>query len=228
MVLIAHPTTQIFDTAVEAADAVARLVIDAVCARPTIVLGLATGASMVPVYAALRQASNDGVDFSRITTFNLDEYLSDQPVYRTEMQERFFGPANVTRVHFPVAEEPYDALIARHGGIDLQILGIGRNGHIAFNEPGAARDSVTRVVTLDDDTLAANAPNFVGRAQPKQAVTMGISSILAAREIVVLATGAAKKAAVRQALHGPQTTDCPASFLQDHPSVRWFLDRDSA
>lgn len=228
MVLITHPSAQIFDTAADAAIAVARLVIDAVRARPKIVLGLATGASMVPVYAALRKASNDGVDFSRITTFNLDEYLSDQPVYRAEMQERFFGPAKVTRVHFPAPGEPYDALIARHGGIDLQLLGIGRNGHIAFNEPGAARDSVTRVVNLDDDTLAANAPNFGRRTQPKQAVTMGISSILAAREIVVLATGAAKKVAVRNAIHGPQSTDCPASFLQDHPSVRWFLDKDSA
>ncbi len=208
----------------------ANLVADCIRRRPRSVLGLATGSTPVGLYARL--LTHD-LDFSRLITFNLDEYVGldacHRQSYRFFMWHHFFTPAGMRpeQVHFP--ESGYDAHIVRSGGIDLQILGLGSNGHIAFNEPGSSHHSGTRTVTLAEQTVRDNARFFVRVEDvPRQAITMGIGSILAARRILLLATGAAKAPAVAAALEGPVTTLLPASALQGHPSVHVLLDEAAA
>lgn len=234
---------QIFPTPDAAAKAVAAHIIATVKAKPNAVLGLATGATMEPVYAHLIEAYQRGdIRFSGVTTFNLDEYAglppSDPGSYRSTMDRLFFDHVDIDKANAFLPKASLDALdaagkdyenqIAQAGGIDLQLLGIGRNGHIGFNEPGSAIDSRTRLVDLHDDTLAANARFFDGGKVPTSAITMGIGTILSAREIVVLATGAAKAQAVRNAHLGAFSQDCPASALQTHSHVLWFLDSAAA
>ncbi|OLP42291.1 glucosamine-6-phosphate deaminase [Rhizobium oryziradicis] len=233
----------IFPTSDAAAQAVAAHIINTVKAKPDAVLGLATGATMEPVYAHLIAAYQRGdVRFSGVTTFNLDEYAglspSDPGSYRSTMDRLFFDHVDIdkNRTFLPEASldasaaagNDYEAMIVKAGGIDLQLLGIGRNGHIGFNEPGSAIDSRTRLVELHEETLAANAKFFDGGKVPGSAITMGIGTILSAREIVVLATGAAKADAVRDAHCGTFSEDCPASALQTHNRVLWFLDSAAA
>ena len=211
--------------------------------KPDAVLGLATGATMEPVYANLVAAYRDGrVSFAKATTFNLDEYVGLAPEhpqsYRSTMQRLLFDHVDIDRrkTHVPggdasdlqSAAERYEQAIASHGPIDLQLLGIGRNGHIGFNEPGSAADSRTRVVALHEATREANRPFFDGEAVPDQAVTMGICTILQARRILLLATGAAKCQAIANALSGGLSIDCPASALGGHGNVEWVLDAEAA
>ncbi len=226
-----------------AADAVAMHIINTLKTKPHAVLGLATGATMEPVYAYIVAAFKRGeVSFAGVTTFNLDEYAglapSDPGSYRSTMDRLLFDHVDIdkNRTFLPeasataweAAAERYEAMIVEAGGIDLQLLGIGRNGHIGFNEPGSLIDSRTRLVELHADTLAANARFFADGQVPKSAITMGIGTILSAREIVVLATGAAKAEAVNRAHSGAFSIDCPASALQTHGNVLWFLDTDAA
>lgn len=223
-----------------AADFLAR----AINRKPDIVLGLATGGTPVGMYRELvRMHREEGVDFSRVTSFNLDEYVGLPPghpqSYRTYMQENLFGQVNMdqTRTHLPRGDaqdlaaecERYEREIARAGGIDIQVLGIGRNGHIGFNEPGSAADTTTRVVELTRSTVEANARYFDAPEQvPTQAVSMGIKTILGAKRILLLAHGPSKAEAVQRMLEGEITPELPASLLRHHPDVTVIVDREAA
>lgn len=236
---------QVFESADEAAEALAHRVADAIREKPTLVLGLPTGRSPVATYAALRRLHAEAeVDFSRVTTFNLDEFAgidgSHPGSFRRFMEEHLFGAVNVDRqrVHFLEGAAPdldaecdrYEAAIERAGGIDLQLIGIGANGHIGFNEPGDSLVSRTHRVVLHEVTRRENAALFGGNAAavPREALSMGMGTILRAASIVLLATGERKARCVERTVRGPLTTRLPASFLQTHRHVELFLDRVSA
>ncbi len=230
----------------EAARAVAAEIATLVRARPDAVLGLATGRSPIAVYAELlRLHHEEGLDFGRVVTFNLDEYRGlapdDPRSFRAFMRARLFEPAGFdpARTHVPDGAVPdaelesacaaYERAIAGAGGLDLQILGIGRNGHVGFDEPGSPADSRTRSVALAPETRADAAGAFGSLdAVPRAAITMGIATILSARRIRVLAFGATKADAVCAALTGPVGPDVPASFLRRHRDVRFFVDEAAA
>ena len=213
-------------------------------AKPDSVLGLATGATPLALYRELvvrHQATRLTLD--QLTTFNLDEYLGlgpDHPAsYAHYMRRHLFGPLQLDpqRTHLPdgLAPDPqaearrYEAQLQAAGGVDLQLLGIGLNGHIGFNEPGSPLDSRTRVVRLSATTLAANRRHFPADAEmPTHAITLGIGNILEARDLLLLATGRAKARAVAEALEGPVTATLPASVLQRHPNVSVILDAAAA
>ena len=224
---------------------VARLVALELRANPKLVLGLATGRTMVGVYEQLVRMYQERVlDFSRCTTFNLDEYVGlpeDHPgSYRHTMNEMLFERVNIPRssTHLPdgmardleQAGRNYETLIAQTGGIDLQLLGIGEDGHIGFNEPPSSLRSRTREQVLTPATLAQNAPMFGGEAArvPRSALTMGVGTILEARRCVMLATGAAKAAILARALEGPVTSMLTASALQWHPWCQVVMDEAAA
>lgn len=197
-------------------------------------LGIATGSSPSPVY---REMARRGLNLSAVNLFALDEYIGlphgHPEGYRAVIEGEVAGPLGVSadRVHLPDGAQPsdYDRLIAASGGVDLQILGIGHNGHIAFNEPGSSFGSRTRVVDLDQSTREANA-RFFGSIDevPHQSVTQGIDTILNARKLVVMVSGAEKAEAVAASLNGPRTEAVPASVLRDHADVTWFLDSSAA
>jgi glucosamine-6-phosphate deaminase len=225
----------------EVAARIARLVRD----KPDAVLGLATGSTPIGVYAELvRLHRDEGLDFSRVATFNLDEYYPLAPdapqSYVRFMREHLFDHINCANWRVPDGRpresaeverdcSAYETLIADAGGLDFQLLGIGRTGHIGFNEPGSPRDSRTRLVTLDHLTRADAAPDFFGLENvPVRAITMGIGTILEAREIAIMASGARKAAIVREALEGKITSKIPASLLRDYDQVTWCLDEAAA
>jgi glucosamine-6-phosphate deaminase len=223
-----------------AADFIAR----ALTAKPDLVLGLATGCTMDAVYDQLVQRHQDeGLDFSRCRTFNLDEYVglaaNDPCSYHYYMRQRFFDAVNIDlhHTHLPdgMADDleaecaNYERLIASCGGIDLQLLGIGRNGHLGFNEPLSAFRSRTRVQTLSGVTRAQNAPLFPSPDQvPQHAITMGVGTILEARHCLLLATGLEKADVVARAIEGPQTAMITATALQLHPACTIVLDPAAA
>ena len=203
--------------------------------KPGCVLGLATGSTPIGTYRQLIERFRRGdLDFSRVTAFNLDEYLGISPEhpqsYHAFMQEHLFRHINICpqRCHVPegCAEDPrafaraYDQAITEHGGIDLQLLGIGNNGHIAFNEPGDAFIKETHVVSLKKSTIEANKRFFTSIDQvPTQAITMGVGSIMQAKKVLLLAEGPVKKDALEKALYGPICPQMPASILQLHPDL---------
>ncbi len=223
-----------------AADVIAR----ALVAKPDLVLGLATGCTMESLYDLLVQKHQDtGLDFSRCRTFNLDEYVglaaNDPCSYHYFMRQRFFDSVNIDlrNTHLPdgMAEDlaaecaRYEARIVACGGIDLQVLGIGLNGHLGFNEPLSAFRSRTRVQTLSRVTRAQNAPLFPSPGQvPRQAITMGVGTILDARQCLLLATGLEKADVVAKAIEGPLTAMVTATALQLHPACTIVLDQDAA
>lgn len=235
---------RIFDTPEQAAAAVASRLADAVRERPALVLGLPTGRTPVAAYADLRRLHAAGAaDFSRATTFNLDEFAgipaSHPGSFRTFMERHLFSGINLpaARIHFldGVAGDldaecgRYEAAIDAAGGIDLQVLGIGSNGHIGFNEPGDALAARTHRVELAESTRRDNAALFGDVAHvPREALSMGMGTILKASALVLLATGARKAPCVERMVHGPVTTSLPASFLQLHRRVDVFLDREAA
>ena len=209
--------------------------------KPRAVFGFATGGTPRALYHRLAERCAAGkVSFSQATSFNLDEYLGlapDSPQsYRAYMQREFFEQVDIdpARTHLPecaTGEDPqrigprYEAMIREAGGIDLQILGIGHNGHIGFNEPSSSLASRTRVKTLTRRTLEANSRLFEpNEFQPRLAITMGIATIMEARRILLLATGEAKAGAVAGLVEGPVTAMCPASALQLHERVTVLLD----
>ncbi|TYB87930.1 glucosamine-6-phosphate deaminase [Oceaniovalibus sp. ACAM 378] len=212
--------------------------------RADAVLGLATGATMLPVYDVLaRRHRDEGLSFAATTSFNLDEYIGlapDHPCsYHRYMQDAFFQHVDINpaRTHLPkgdaadpqAASQNYEALIAAAGGIDLQILGIGENGHIGFNEPTASLGSRTRVKTLTESTRRANQRYFASFDDtPRFAITTGVATILESRHCLLLATGGSKADAVAGMVEGPVTAMCPASALQLHAHATVILDRDSA
>ena len=213
--------------------------------NPELVLGLPTGSTPTALYAEMvRLHDADGMDWSRARSFNLDEYwpmASNHPQsFARFMREQLFEPADLdpSRTHIPsgdVAPESialhcaaYETAIQSCGGIEIQILGVGLNGHIGFNEPGTARDSRTDLVELAASTRERAAAAFAPDEVPKRGITMGLGTIFEAKEIVVLAFGAEKADAVAAAIEGPVGEDCPASLLQEHPAVRWYLDEAAA
>lgn len=220
----------------------AQLVTDAVRARPSTVLGLATGRSMIEVYAQLVRDYRGGrVSFVGCTSFNLDEYCGlpagHSSSFTRYMRRHLFDRVDFApgRWHLPDAAgthegaEAFERSIAAAGGIDVQLLGIGQNGHIGFNEPGSPFASRTRTVHLARSTRQANAQDFPADEDvPEAAVTMGIATIIDARQIVLLATGAAKADALRNALQGPVDPGCPASILQRHDRVTVVCDTAAA
>lgn len=203
--------------------------------KPDCVLGLATGSTPVGTYKQLIEWYKKGdLDFSKVTTVNLDEYCGLSPEnsqsYHYFMEHNFFQHINIDRnkTHIPngMAKDyeaecaRYDKLIADLGGIDLQLLGIGRNGHIGFNEPNISFEKTTHVVELDELTIKANARFFPSLEEvPRKAITMGIKSIMQAKKILLIAYGPDKKEIMEKALHGPVTPDVPASILQFHPDL---------
>jgi glucosamine-6-phosphate deaminase len=225
--------------AVKAADICAELI----QAKPDARLGLATGATTQALYAELVRRNQLGhLSFARVETFNLDEYLGVGPnhpqSFHHAMRDSLFDQVDIDPIntHLPAgdAADPaaeaaaYDALIKARGGIDLQILGIGRNGHIGFNEPGSSLRSRTRVKTLSRATLRDNQLGKPDFEAPIMAITMGIGTILDAKALLVLATGAAKAPAVVAALEGPLSASCPASAIQLHPDATVVLDPAAA
>ena len=223
----------------------AQLVATAVRKKPELVLGLATGGTMVGVYEHLVQLHKEGtIDFSRVVTFNLDEYLglaaTHPQSFQHFMQEHFFSRVNVNpkNIHIPDGTIPgnydeycssYEGTIRKAGGIDLQILGIGRNGHIGFNEPTSSLASRTRLKVLSQETMDDNAKSFApSEKSPRCAITMGIGTILEARKIILLASGASKAAAVAKSIEGPIASAVSASALQLHPEVTFIVDEQAA
>ncbi|MCK8462883.1 glucosamine-6-phosphate deaminase [Aliiroseovarius sp. S1339] len=223
-----------------AADIIARTVI----AKPDAVLGLATGGTMLPLYKALAQRHRDeGLSFAKTTSFNLDEYIGlapDHPCsYHHYMQEAFFAHVDIdpARAHLPKGDAPdpqaasldYEALIEAAGGIDLQLLGIGQNGHIGFNEPTASLGSRTRIKTLTDSTRRANQRYFASFEEtPRYAITTGVATILSSRKCLLVATGEDKAEAVANMVEGPVSAACPASALQFHARATIILDEAAA
>lgn len=234
----------VMDSAERAAMRAGGLIADTLSAAPDAVLGLATGATMEPVYGDLIARHRAGaISFARATSFNLDEYVGlppDHPQsYRQTMQRLLFDHVDFdpSRCHLPRGDatdphgeaQRYDAAIAAAGGIDIQLLGIGRNGHIGFNEPTSSLGARTRIKTLTGGTRKANARFFdTEQAVPRYAITMGIANILEARHCVLLATGEAKADAVARMIEGPLGADCPASALQLHPRASVIVDRKAA
>lgn len=222
----------------------AALFIEQLAAKPDSVLGLATGSTPLALYHLLIAANQQQqVSFASAKTFNLDEYLGlagEHPQsYRYFMQQHLFNHIDIlpenTAVPDGAAADPqascarYEQLIADAGGIDLQLLGLGRNGHIGFNEPSSGLYSRTRIKTLTTVTIADNARFFqTGEYQPHLSITMGIGTILDARKVVLLATGANKAGAVKAMVEGPLTAACPASALQLHQQAIIVLDEAAA
>jgi glucosamine-6-phosphate deaminase len=234
---------RIFPTPIAVARALAADLARAIVTNPSLVLGLPTGRTSVPIYRELVARCRTGrVDVSRITTFNLDEFVGlapDERTYGAFMARHLFDrlPLTPGRVHMlePTGDldaecRRYERAIRRAGGIDLQILGLGANGHIGFNEPASSLAARTHRARLALATRRANAALFGGRLSrvPREALSMGMASILGARRIVLVAWGGGKAAAVRRMVEGPITTRAPASFLQLHPRAEAWLDRQAA
>ena len=245
-----HVPLVVFPSSRDASHAVAREIESLIRARAaekrTAVLGLATGSTPLGLYAELvRLHREEGLSFANVVTFNLDEYYPIQPSnprsYRHFMQAHLFDHIDIpaANTHVPDGTTPgasidaacreYEEKIQAAGGIDFQILGIGRTGHIGFNEPGSARRSRTRVVTLDSLTRRDAAGDFGGEENtPRRAITMGVRTILEARRVVLMAWGQHKAEIVRTAVEGPVTPQITASFLQEHDNVHFVIDEAAA
>ena len=230
-----------FDDEQALSAALATRVLETIVSRPSLVLGLPTGRTPLGLYRELRD--RHGIDWSRVRTFNLDEFAgldaSHPNSYRAFMQAELFDHVSIdpAKIGFLNGTAPdlkaecrrYEAAIAGAGGIDLQILGIGANGHIGFNEPADGLCAMTHIAHLEEESRQANAQRFGGRwtAVPGRALSMGMSTILGAREIVLIATGAEKADAVRGMIEGLITTRLPASLLRVHHHVTVMLDREA-
>lgn len=233
----------VLPTAAETAQIGAALVAAVVDRNSRAVLGFATGSSPEPLYAALREHADQGLDFSEVTGFALDEYIGLDPThpesYHSVLARDVVRPLALdpARMNVPdglgdpdTAGPAYDRAIAASGGVALQILGVGANGHLGFNEPGSSFASRTREVTLSARTRDDNRRFFGGELAtvPGSAMTQGIGTILEARSLLVVANGAHKAEAIGAALEGPLSSSCPTSAVQLHPSVTVLLDADAA
>ena len=234
----------IFDNAQQVALATANLFAAQILQKPNSVLGLATGSSPVESYQNLVDFYNKGfVDFSKVTTFNLDEYVSiphDHPAsYHDFMDKALFNLVNInkTNVYIPDGNgtdleaicKEYDELILNAGGIDLQLLGIGNNAHIGFNEPDDHFTYGCHVVKLTPSTIEANTRFFDDASQvPKEAVSLGVGAIMQAKKVVLIAMGNGKAQAIYDAIHGNIDPKVPASILRAHQDVTFLLDKEAA
>ena len=231
-------------TAEELGREAARVVANAVRRNPALRLGLATGSTTVGMYQELvRLHREETLDFSRVVTFNLDEYLglpANHPhSFHYFMEQNFFAHVNVApaNIHIPdgaIKENyqqycaAYEQAIGDAGGIDLQVLGIGRNGHVGFNEPTSSLGSRTRLKVLSKETIEDNRKFFAAEEEiPQCAITMGIGTILEAKRILLLASGSSKAAAIAKAIEGPITASVTASALQLHGDVTFIIDREA-
>lgn len=239
MRFVVHPSAE------AASRALATFLARAITRQPTIVIGLPAGRTPVQLYDALVALHRAGrADFRRVTVFNVDEFVglpAGHPgSYAAFMRQHLFRHVNISpaRIHVPRGSAPdprrearrYEAAISKAGGIDIVVLGIGANGHIGFNEPGASLVAETHVARLTPATRRANAPAFGGhdRRVPRRGISMGVATMLRARQVVLVAAGASKARIVRRALTGPVTTRVPASLLQLHPDAIAVLDRAAA
>jgi glucosamine-6-phosphate deaminase len=231
--------------ALSGSHAAARVVARLIHEKPDAVLGLATGSTPLILYTELiRMHKEEGLDFSRVTTFNLDEYVglpaAHEQSYHHFMWKNLFSHTNIRpeNVYIPdgmAADIPafcsaYERAIAAAGGIDLQVLGIGSDGHVGFNEPTSSFASRTRIKTLTRQTVADNARFFDGDESkvPHHCITMGIGTIMGARMNLMLAFGANKAEAVAATVEGPVASIMPASVLQHHPAAKLFIDEAAA
>lgn len=224
----------------EMSQVAARIVAREILLKERLVLGLPTGDTPAEMYEELVQLYNHGlIDFSKVITFNLDEYYGLSPnhpqSYHHYMRERLLNHVNIHKknIYIPngiaidIGKEckRYEEEIHHHGGIDLQVLGIGPNGHIGFNEPGSGWGTVTRLVTLLEETRKRESKHFSNPNKvPTKAITMGIKTIMNAKKILLLASGKEKAKALKEAFEGPITTKVPASILQLHPNVIAVID----
>jgi len=235
---------RVFDTPAQVGQATATLIAAQLLSKPESVLGLATGSSPIPTYNELVRLYEAGVlDFSKCTTYNLDEYVGipEDHVcsYHQFMQDNLFSRVNVrpeaTHVPSGLAEDldataaAYDEAIAQAGGIDVQLLGIGHNGHIGFNEPGDTFIYGCHVVELTESTISANTRFFDSEADvPRKAISLGIGSIMNAKQVLLVATGADKADAVAKSVKGDVNPQVQASILRNHPNVIFLLDKGAA
>ena len=236
---------RIFDSEAAVAAAAARRVVEAVAAKPSLVLGLPAGRTPVATYRELQRLHRiEGVDFSLVETFSLDEFVGLAPYHDASFQRflkrHLMDGLNVepARAHFldgcaadlDLECRRYDDALARVGHQDLQLLGLGANGHVGFNEPGDSQVAGTHRVSLHEQTRRHNAEAFGGELSrvPAEALTMGLATILRAAAIVLIATGEAKAATIVRTVRGPLTTQLPASWLQTHRRVELYLDRGAA
>ena len=234
----------VYKNEAEVGKAAGMIVASEILKKPDCILGLATGSTPIPTYQEMIRMNKEGIlDFSKVRSVNLDEYIGLSPEhvcsYRRFMNEQLFDHINIDKAntHVPCGigadheadAKAYDAAVEAAGGIDLQILGIGHDGHIGFNEPGDEFVSGTNIVTLTDMTIDANTRFFEKREDvPRQAITLGNRNIMAAKRIILLATGKGKARAIAQAIKGNITPKMPASLLQVHPNVQFLLDEDAA
>jgi glucosamine-6-phosphate deaminase len=230
--------------AIEVSNEAARIFAAQMKRKPASVLGLATGSTPLGLYQQLCELhARGGIDFSQATAFNLDEYVGlpkgHRQSYASYMEEHFYSKTNLpsSRRHIPDGASTdisrhcaeYEAEIKKAGGIDLQLLGIGSDGHIGFNEPSSSLTSRTRLKTLTQRTIADNARFFGSKEEiPHHVITMGIGTIMEARHCVVMATGGGKAEAIAAAAEGPITSMVPASILQMHPVCTLIVDEAAA
>jgi glucosamine-6-phosphate deaminase len=227
----------------KASQLAAKIVADLIRKNNNSILGLATGSTPLLLYRELiKMHREEGLDFSKITTFNLDEYVGLSPShpasYRNYMWDNFFKHINIPehKIHIPDGTAPdipafcreYEGAIMASGGIDLQILGIGTDAHIGFNEPSSSLASRTRIKTLTEQTIQDNVPFFKNEEIPRHVITMGIGTIMECRKCMLLAFGEKKADAIARSIEGPITSTSPASILQMHPEAIFILDEAAA
>ena len=234
----------LFDTPSQVGQAAATIIAAQILSKPSSVLGLATGSTPIPTYQELIRLHKEGVlDFSRVTSFNLDEYcqlpVTHECSYHSFMKEQLFDHVNIdpANTHVPdgnaadlqVECANYDLAINQAGGIDVQLLGIGRNGHIGFNEPSDTFVYGCHIVNLTQSTIDANRRFFESADQvPRQAISLGIGSIMNARRVLLLATGADKAEAIHEAIRQDINPGTQASILRTHANVIFLLDKAAA
>ena len=227
----------------EMSDKAAQIMAEVIKNKPDCVLGLATGSTPIGMYDRLIEKYNAGeLDFSAVSSVNLDEYYPITPdndqSYRYFMNEHLFDRVNIDKANTAVPDgtandveafcNKYEAHIDSLGGIDIQVLGIGRNGHIGFNEPAEELFRYTHLTALTPDTIDANARFFASENDvPKHAITMGIQSVFKARKVILLANGKSKADAIKQVVSGNITASCPATLLCLHPDVTIICDEDA-
>jgi glucosamine-6-phosphate deaminase len=220
--------------------ACAKALIEIVKHKPHACLGLATGGTCIPVYEAMvHDYQLNHTNYRNIKTFNLDEYINLNPLYihesyRAYMNFRLFSQINIQmkNTYFPSAKQPstYETLIKKNGGLDVQIISLGHNGHIAYNEPGSTLDSITRIITLTPSTIKANSRFFENNQKmvPRKAVSMGIRSILNAHKIIVIITGVGKAEAFKHILKNKYDKQWPCSSIIFHKNVEIYVDTKAA
>jgi len=223
-------------TPLEASNFVAERVLDHIQGNPCSVIGLATGKTMIPVYQQwIKSAKDRLIDHSRCFFFMLDEYQDlesdDSAKFENFLKNHFFTPMNIRRDQYALptmqGDFSYEELIKESGGIDIQLLGIGRNGHVGFNEPGSKKDSNTRIVFLSSNTLEANRDSFT-KTIPTKALSMGVGTILRSKSILLLAIGKSKSDAIKFLMNHHDDESCPATYLKNHPHFTLVLDSEAA